>query len=490
MVIETQLRRWDGKLFIDGAFSDGQGGAPQAVQEKATGHELGRYATASRADLDRAVAAARAAQPEWASRSYEDRAALLRKVARALEDRADEYADLIVRETGSIRGKAQYEVHAAQNELYEAAALASRSTAEILPSGNPGKLNIIQRVPVGVVAVITPWNFPLVLGMRAIAPALGLGNTVVLKPASLTPITGGQLLADIFESAGAPAGVINLVTGSGSEVGVPLAAHPGVDMIHFTGSSEVGRQLAEIGGRGLKKLSLELGGNAAFVVLDDADIEMASMVGAWSSFHYQGQTCITANRHIVMRAVADEYRAALTDRARRMSVGDPAGDNVSIGPMISEGQRDRAHALLQESVQQGARILEGGTFEGLFYRPTVVDAVRPGMPIYDHEIFAPVAPITVVDTEEEALALTNDTPYGLANALYTGDLDRGLRFAERVKSGMVHVNDSTALDEAHVPFGGMGASGLGGRSGGEANLEEFTERRWISVQRTPVHYPY
>ncbi len=490
MVIETQLRRWDGKLYIDGAFSDGQGGAPQRVDEKATGHELGRYASASRADLDRAVAAARRAQPEWAAASYEDRATLLRKVARALEDRADEYADLIVRETGSIRGKAQYEVHAAQNELYEAAALGSRSTAEILPSANTGKLNIIQRVPVGVVAVITPWNFPLVLGMRAIAPALGLGNTVVLKPASLTPISGGQLLADMFESAGAPAGIINLVTGSGTEVGVPLATHPGVDMIHFTGSSEVGRQLAEIGGRGLKKLSLELGGNAAFVVLDDADIEMASMVGAWSSFHYQGQTCITANRHIVMRAVADKYREALAERARRMTVGDPSGDNVSIGPMISVGQRDRAQALLDDSVKQGARILEGGTYEGLFYRPTVVDAVRPGMPIYDHEIFAPVAPITVVDTEEEALALTNDTPYGLANALYTGDLDRGLRFAERVRSGMVHVNDSTALDEAHVPFGGMGASGLGGRSGGEANLEEFTERRWISVQRTPVHYPY
>lgn len=490
MAIDTEQRRWDGKLYIDGSFSDGRGGEPQPVHEKATGKQLGRFAVASREDLERAVRAAREAQSGWASRSFEERALLLRQVARALEARADDYADTIVRETGAIRGKAQYEIHAAQNELYEAAGLASRATAEIVPSANTGKLNIVQRIPVGVVAVITPWNFPLVLGMRAVAPALALGNTVILKPASYTPIAGGQLLADLFEEAGAPAGILNLVTGSGSDVGVPLAAHPDVDMVHFTGSSEVGREIAEVGGRGLKKLSMELGGNAAFVVLDDADIEMASMVGAWSSFHYQGQTCITANRHIVMRSVAGAYREALAERARRMTVGDPAGDDVSIGPVISQGQRDRAHDLLQSSLKQGARVVEGGGYDGLFYRPTVVDEVRPGMPIYDQEIFAPIAPITVVETEEEALRLTNETPYGLANALYTGDLDRGLRFAERVRSGMVHVNDSTALDEAHVPFGGLGASGMGGRSGGAANLEEFTERRWISVQRTPVHYPY
>lgn len=490
MAIETERRRWDGKLYIDGSFTDGSGGEPASIQEKATGASLGSYAVASGEDLDRAVRSARSAQPGWAARSYEERALLLRQVARALEERADELADAIVRETGSIRGKAQHEVHASQNELYEAAGLASRATAQIVPSANTGKLNIVQRIPVGVVGIITPWNFPLILGMRAVAPALALGNTVVLKPASYTPMTGGQLLADLFETCGAPAGILNVVTGSGADVGVALAGHPDVDMIHFTGSSEVGQEIGAVGGRGLKKLSMELGGNAAFVVLDDADIDLASMVGAWSSFHYQGQTCITANRHIVMRSVADAYRQALAERARRMTVGDPAGDDVSIGPVISESQRDRAHSLLERSLEQGAHIVEGGTYDGLFYRPTVVDEVLPGMPLYDQEIFAPIAPITVVDTEEEALELTNDTPYGLANALYTGDLDRGLRFAERVRSGMVHINDSTALDEAHVPFGGMGASGVGGRSGGEANLEEFTERRWISVQRTPVHYPY
>jgi benzaldehyde dehydrogenase (NAD) len=214
------------------------------------------------------------------------------------------------------------------------------------------------------------------------------------------------------------------------------------------------------------------------------------MIGAWSSWHYQGQTCITASRQIVMRAVADKYIEALARRARAIVVGDPASGQVGLGPMISAGQLDHAHQLVEASVSQGATLVEGGTYEGLFYRPTVLSGVTPEMPAYTEEIFGPVAPITVVDTEEEALALVNATPYGLVNAVFTADMARGLAFAERVHSGMVHVNDATPLDEAHVPFGGLGMSGVGGRSGGEANLEEFTERRWISVQRTPVHYPY
>ncbi len=489
MAIQTE-RKWDGRLFVDGSFREGASGTTQPVLEKATGRILGTQAQANRAELDGAVESARVAQIDWAARSFEERAALLRRVARLLEDRADEFVDLIVRETGSIPGKAQYEVHASQNELYEGASLASRATGEVLPSANTGKLNIIQRIPVGVVAVITPWNFPLVLGMRAIAPALALGNTVVLKPATYTPISGGLLIADLFEAAGAPPGILQVLTGPGAELGEALASHPTVGMVHFTGSSDVGQRLAEIAGRGLKKISLELGGNNAFVVLDDADIETASMLGAWSSFHYQGQTCITASRHIVMRAVADEYREALARRAKAIVVGDPSTPGVGLGPLISEGQRDRAHDFVERSAKAGARIVEGGTYEGLFYRPTVIDRVTPEMPAFTEELFGPIAPITVVDTEEEALELTNRTPYGLVNSVFTGDISRGLAFAERVRSGMVHVNDATPLDEAHVPFGGLGSSGLGGRSGGEANLEEFTERRWISVQRTPVHYPY
>ena len=489
MAVQTERRPWDGKIFVDGRFSEAEGGRSAPVLDKARREQLGTAGVASPSDLDRAVASARQAQRAWAAESYEVRAGVLRRAARLLEERAEGFADLIVRETGSIRGKAQYELHAAGNELYEAAALTSRATGEILPSGNAGKLSIVQRVPVGVVGAITPWNFPLVLGMRVTAPALALGNAVVLKPSPETPLSGGLMIAELFADAGLPAGVLQVVSGD-QEIGERLVAHPDVQMIHFTGSSPVGSRIAEVAGRSLKKVSLELGGNNALVILDDADIETATMIGAWSSFHYQGQTCITAGRHIVMRSVYDAYVQRLAERAGAIVVGDPSTDAVGLGPMINERQRDRGKRLLDEAVAAGARVVEGGGVDGLFFRPTVVVDVDPESALWREEIFAPIAPIIAVDSEDEALELTNATEYGLVNAVYTGDVDRGMRFAERVRSGMVHVNDATCLDEAHVPFGGLGASGLGGRSGGEANLDEFTERRWISVQRTDVHYPY
>ena len=224
--------------------------------------------------------------------------------------------------------------------------------------------------------------------MRAIAPAIALGNTVVLKPATLTPISGGQLIAELFDGAGAPPGVLQVVTGPGEALGPAMAAHRGVDMIHFTGSSEAGRTLAGIAGRHLKRVSLELGGNNALVVLDDADIETASMIGAWSTFHYQGQTCITASRHIVMRGVAEAYREALARRARAIVVGDPTQQGVGLGPIVDERQRDRVHSIVERSVREGARVIEGATYDGLFYRPTVLDAVTPNMPAFTEECSA------------------------------------------------------------------------------------------------------
>jgi benzaldehyde dehydrogenase (NAD) len=489
MATVAQERPWVGRIFVDGEFKEPEGGRLSPVTDKATGEELAQAGMASEADVDRAVRSAQAAQPGLAALGYDERAGLLRRVARMLEERAEEVATLIVRETGGIPGKAQYEVGAAQNELYEAAALASRATAEVLPSHNTGKLSLVQRVPVGVVAAITPWNFPLVLGFRVLAPALALGNTVVLKPAPETPLTGGLLIAELFAEAGAPPGILHALSGD-DETGKTLVAHPAVNMIHFTGSSAVGREIAVQGAGDFKRVSLELGGNNAFVVLDDADVDAASMVGAWSAFHYMGQTCITAGRHIVARNLFDDYVDRMAARAKGIALGDPNTAEVGLGPMISETQVERAHDLLERSLVMGARVVEGGSYDGLFYRPTVVVDVTPDMPIWSEEIFGPVAPVLAVDDDAEALRLVNDTPYGLVNAIYTGSPARGLAFAEGVRSGMVHVNDSTCLDEAHVPFGGMGHSGLGGRSGGEANLEEFTERRWIGVQREPVEYPY
>jgi benzaldehyde dehydrogenase (NAD) len=484
-----QRTAWEGRIFLDGEFRTPDGGTTLTVLDKAAQQPIGTVGVASAADLDAAVAAAKAAQPAWAAEPYDVRAGILRAAAAELQRRAGELATLLVRETGCIRGKAEYEVGGAANELFEAAGLTSRATASILPSHNAGRVSIAERIPRGVIGCLTPWNFPLILGMRVIAPALALGNAVVLKPSPETPISGGLMIADVLAAAGLPAGLLQVVPG-GVDIGQRIVAHPDVAMVHFTGSTRTGRQIAEVAGRMLKHVSLELGGDNALVVLDDADVDHAAMIGAWSAYHYQGQTCITAGRHLVHRSLCDRYVQALAARAAAITVGDPAQDGVGLGPMINETQRDRARTMLDAAVQAGARIVEGGSVDGLFFRPAVVVDVPLDSDLWREEIFAPIAPVVPFDTDDEAVALVNDTPYGLVNGVVSRDLDRGQRFAERLRSGMVHVNDSTCLDEAHAPFGGVGASGLGGRAGGEANLDEFTETRWISVQRGRVEYPY
>ncbi|WP_066370818.1 aldehyde dehydrogenase family protein [Herbidospora mongoliensis] len=453
-------------------------------RDKSTGEDLGAVPESTVAGVDAAVGRAAAAQPGWAALPYTERAAALRRAAAKLEAKAAAVRDLIVRETGCIPGKADYEIGAAVGELHAAAALASRPVGEVLPSNHAGRFSLAERLPLGVVAAITPWNFPLVLGMRVVAPALALGNTVVLKPSPETPLSGGSLFADLFEGD-----VLQVVQG-GPEVGERLVTHPATAMVHFTGSTAVGRAIAAQAGGLLKKVSLELGGNNALVVLDDADLEQAAMIGAWSSFHYQGQTCITAGRHIVQAGIAEAYIAELTRRAAAIKVGDPFKDAVGLGPMINERQFTRAAGMLAEAVAAGASVLTGGPGEAPFFRPAVVVSVDEGMRLWREEIFAPVAPVLVVADEEEAVRVVNDTEYGLVNSVVTADLRRGLSVARRLRGGMVHVNDATPQDEAGVPFGGVGQSGLGGRSGGDDNLEEFTTRRWLTTTDLPVHYPY
>ena len=394
-----------------------------------------------------------------------------------------------MRETGCIAGKADYEISAATSELTEAAGLASRAVGEVLPSGHAGRFSLSERIPVGLVGVITPWNFPLVLGMRVIAPALALGNAVLLKPSPETPASGGLAIAELFAAAGAPPGIFQVLPGD-VEVGQRLVTHPDVSMVHFTGSTHVGRQIAREAGGLLKKVSLELGGNNALIVLDDADIEQATMIGAWSGFHYQGQTCITAGRHIVARGLADAYVEGLAKRADAITVGNTVTENVGLGPMINEHQQARAQQLLDEAVAAGARIVAGGSSEGPFFRPTVVVGVSRQTRLWNEEIFAPIAPVLVVDSDEQAVTVANDTEYGLVNSVLSASDDRGISVARQLRGGMVHVNDATPQDEALAPFGGTGASGLGGRSGGDSNLWEFTELRWLTVAGGPAHYPY
>ncbi|TWP46741.1 aldehyde dehydrogenase family protein [Lentzea tibetensis] len=467
------MRISNGRHYIDGDFVVPASGATAPVQEKATNAVIGEYALGNEKDVRLAVASSVNAQKGWAALLPAERAAAVRKIARVIENRADDFVHHLMRETGGVEAKARGEVGAALSRLNVSAAQAQLARGEIQPSPKPGKLTLLERIPLGVVGVITPWNFPLVLAMRAMAPALAVGNAVVLKPAELTPIAGGQLLAEVCHEAGIPPGVFNVVTGDGPDAGEPLAAHPDVALVHFTGSNEIGVRVAGIAARDLRRTCLELGGDNAFAVLDDADVEAAATCGAWTSFDFQGQTCITASRHIVHRAVLEPYLEALTRRARQIVVGDPTRPGVHLGPLISAEQLHRVHdRIVQPSIEMGARVVTGATHDGLFYQPTVLADVTPEMPAFTEEIFGPVAPVTVVDSEEEALALVNRCQ-ALVNAVHTGDLARGLAFAQQVDSKNVHVNDA----------------GPRPTDADDVDLDEFTKRRWIGLQRSSLTYP-
>jgi len=341
---------------------------------------------------------------------------------------------------------------------------------------------MVRRVPVGVVGAITPWNSPSVLGMRVVAPALALGNAVILKPDPQTPVCGGAVFAAVFKEAGLPDGLLQIVIGD-AETGQALITDPNVNMVSFTGSTEVGRIVGAEAGRLLKKVSLELGGNNPLIVLDDADLAAAASAGAYSSFQFQGQVCFATGRHIVHRSVADEYVHLLAQKARRLRTGDPYREDVELGPIVNEQQLKRVDSIVRRSIDSGgARLVEGGTYEGLFYRPTVLADVKLDAPAWTDEIFGPVAPVVTFSSDDEAVELANSSEYGLAAGVYSRSISRGLAIANRIRAGMVHVNDQSINDEATIPFGGMGISGNGGRFGAEANLEAFSQWQWITVR--------
>ncbi|TDC47529.1 aldehyde dehydrogenase family protein, partial [Micromonospora sp. KC207] len=352
-----------------------------------------------------------------------------------------------------------------------------------------GARSIARRIPLGVVGVITPWNFPLILAMRAVAPALALGNTVVLKPDVDTPVSGGLLIARLLELAGLPDGVLHVLPGDADE-GTALVDDPDVAMIAFTGSTAVGRSIGERTGRALKRAALELGGNNALIVLDDADLDAAASAGAFGAFFHQGQICMAAGRHIVVESVADEYLDRLARRADKLRVGDPAGGDVDLGPLVNQGQLDRVRRIVGESIRAGATVRAGGTHDGLFYRPTVLAGVTASMPAFTEEIFGPVAPVVVVRDDAEAVAVANDTAYGLVAAVHSGSPARGAALADRLRTGIVHVNDQTVYDDAYVPFGGRGASGNGARYGATHSWDEFTQWQWLTVRDSPPPYPF
>ena len=478
---------WHGRVY-SGGWTVPHGGVIESV-EPATGAVLGTVGLADASDIAAAAAAARRAQPEWAAQPGPQRAALIRRAARILEDSRADFEHWLVREGGAIPGKAAFEVDLVLAELWEAAALPTQPWGHLLPASEAGRQSIARRVPLGVVGVISPWNFPLILSARAVAPALALGNAVVLKPDVQTAVSGGVLLARLFELAGLPAGVLHMLPGD-AEPGTALAASPDVAMISFTGSTAVGRLVGETAGRTLKRVSLELGGNNALIVLDDADVDVASSAGAWGAFLHQGQVCMTAGRHIVLEAIADQYLERLTDRAQKLPVGNPHTEQVALGPLINERQLARVDRIVTETVAAGAVLRTGGTHEQLYYQPTVLAGVTPSMPAFREEIFGPVAPVIVVRDVDEAVRVANDTEYGLVAAVQTGSIERGLEIAERLNTGIVHVNDQTLNNDAYAPFGGTGASGNGSRFGSQSSWDEFTQWRWVTARPQAHGFPF
>ncbi|HEY1914088.1 MAG TPA: benzaldehyde dehydrogenase [Streptosporangiaceae bacterium] len=478
---------WQGKVYSSG-WNSARGGVIETI-EPATGEVLATVGLANAADIDAAAAAARRAQPEWAAQTGPQRATLIRAAARLLEDNRAEFEGWLVREGGAIPGKAAFEVDLTLGELWEAAALPTQPWGALLPVSEPGRQSIAKRVPLGVVGVISPWNFPLILSMRAVAPALALGNAVVLKPDVQTAVAGGVLVARLFELAGLPEGVLHVLAGD-AEPGGALAANPDVAMISFTGSTAVGRLVGEAAGRTLKRVSLELGGNNALIVLDDADLDVASSAGAWGAFLHQGQVCMTAGRHIVLESVADAYLDRLAERASKLPVGNPATEQVALGPLINERQLANVDRIVTETVTAGASLRAGGTHDRLYYQPTVLAGVTQAMPAFREEIFGPVAPVIVVKDADEAVAVANDTEYGLVAAIQTGSIERGLEIADRLHTGIVHVNDQTLNNDAYAPFGGTGASGNGSRFGTQSSWDEFTQWQWVTARPQAHGFPF
>ncbi|ARJ04186.1 aldehyde dehydrogenase [Cnuibacter physcomitrellae] len=477
---------WAGTIFT-GEWREGRGGT-RSVLSPGSGDTLAEIGFADPQDVAEAAAGASRAQKEWAAALPSERAAVLRRAGILFQQHAEEIIDWVIREAGSIPAKAGIEAATAADECFEAAALPTHPHGQVLPS-NVDHWSFSRRRPAGVVAVISPFNFPLVLSIRSVAPALALGNAVLLKPDPRTTVSGGVIIARIFEEAGLPAGVLQLLPG-GADVGAALVEAPAVRIVSFTGSTPAGRKVGEAAARHLKRAHLELGGNNALIVLPGADLAKAASAGAFGSWLHQGQICMTTGRHLVHESLHDEYVALLAEKAAHLPVGDPATEQVALGPIIDSGQVERIDGIVQRTVAQGGTLSAGGTHEGLFYRPTVLSGLTTEMEAWSEEIFGPVAPVIPFSTVDEAVEIVGRSPYGLSVSIL-GDVGMAMTLADRIDSGKVHINEQTVADEANAPFGGFGDSGTGSRFGGaEANIEAFTETQWLTVRSEIADYPF
>lgn len=476
-------------LIVDGEASAATGEATFERKDPMTGRVATTTAAATVEDVDRTARAAAKAFETWSETGPGVRRAFLLKAADLMESRAADFTKLMLEETGATAPWAGFNVHLAAGILREAAALTTQITGEVIPSDKPGVLSMAIRQPVGVVVGIAPWNAPVILGTRAIAAALACGNTVILRSSELCPGTH-HLIVQVLNDAGFPKGVVNVLSNAPADapkIVEALIAHPTVKRVNFTGSTRVGKIIAKLAAEHLKPVLLELGGKAPLVVLDDADLDQAVEAAAFGAFMNQGQICMSTERIIVDRRVADEFVAKLAAKASKLPAGDPRG-HVVLGSLIDLAPAERMDALIADAVEKGAKVVAGGSRNGTVVEATLLDHVTPKMKVYIEESFGPVKSIIRVDGVDEAIRIANDTEYGLSAAVFGQDIKRAMAVARKIETGICHINGPTVADEAQMPFGGTKASGYG-RFGGKAVINEFTELRWITIEG-PQHYPF
>jgi vanillin dehydrogenase len=481
----------DLSMLINGLAVSAERGATFERRNPLDGSVATRAPAASSADAIAAVEAAAEAFKAWGQTGPGERRALLQKAAAALEAKQPQFIDAVCAETGATAMWAGFNVMLAAGMLHEAAALTTQIGGEMIPSDVPGSLAMGVRQPAGVVLGIAPWNAPVILGVRAIATPLACGNTVVLKGSEVCPRTH-QLIAQAFHDAGFPAGVVNYLSNAPADAGTiveAMVAHPAVKRVNFTGSTRVGRLIAQTCAKHLKPVVLELGGKAPLVVLDDADLDAAVNAAAFGAFANSGQICMSTERIVVDAKVANDFVAKLAAKAKGLPVGDPRKGPVVLGSVVDISTVERCNALIDDALAKGAKLACGGKADNTLMPATVLDRVTPAMRIYREESFGPVKAVVRVDGVEAAIACANDNEYGLAAAVFGRDIARAWNVARRIESGICHINGPTVHDEAQMPFGGVKASGMG-RFGGKAGVAEFTDLRWITVQTTPRHYPF
>jgi acyl-CoA reductase-like NAD-dependent aldehyde dehydrogenase len=438
-----------------------------------------------------AVNAAEAAFPAWSALGPTERRSRLLRAADLLDERIAEFSVRMTSELGATPAWSGFNVNFAAQMLREAAALTTQFKGEVIPSDVPGCLAMAVRQPVGVVLGIAPWNAPVILGVRAMAVPLACGNTVVFKASEICPATH-HLIGEVMREAGFDEGIVNVLTHAppdASAIVEAMVAHPAVKRINFTGSTRVGRIIAELAARHLKPVVLELGGKAPILVLDDADLDHAVHAAAFGAFANQGQICMSTERILVDRKVSDSFVQKFVAKAGSLPCGDPRNDNVVLSHVVDLSTVKRVRRLIDDARSRGAKLLLGGESNGTLMPAVVVDFVTPEMDIFREESFGPSVSITRVKNDEEAIRLANQTEYGLSAAVFSRNISRALGVARQIQSGICHINSSTVHDEAHMPFGGVKGSGYG-RFGGDAAIHEFTELRWITIQTTPRHYPF